>query len=135
MIVLDANIIVSAIAGTHTRTRLGRLLDSGADLAVPAPQLSEAIRVLTDKLGVPAADAAALVEQISQVVRVLEPAAYAGLEASAKARLHERAQNDWPILAAALAFDASVWSNDRDFFGVGVAIWSTRNVQFAVSGD
>jgi predicted nucleic acid-binding protein len=135
LIVLDANIVVSAIVGPHTRGQLSRLLDSGADLAVPAPQLSEALDVLIRKLGMAAPDASALVEQLSQAIRVLEPVAYAMMERSAGVRLHERAQNDWPILAAAMAFDADVWSNDRDFFGIGVALWSTRNVHFAAAGN
>ena len=35
---------------------------------------------------------------------------------------------DAPILACAWAFDADIWSFDRDFAGSGVASWSTPNL-------
>ena len=39
------------------------------------------------------------------------------------------ADYDWPILATALALDLPIWTEDRDFFGCGVATWITRTVQ------
>jgi predicted nucleic acid-binding protein len=134
LIVLDANIIVSAIVGKYARRQMSHLVDAGADLAAPAPQFSEALDVLTGKLGATLAEAVAALEQLLQVIRLLEPAAYAMMETSARARLQDRGQRDWPVLAAAMTFDAGVWSNDRDFFGVGIAVWSTRNVHFAATG-
>lgn len=43
-------------------------------------------------------------------------------------RLRVGGKSDWPLLAAALAFECPVWSDDIDFFGTGVAVWSTANV-------
>jgi len=37
--------------------------------------------------------------------------------------------DDWPILAAALAIDCPIWTEDRDFFGTGVATWTTDRVE------
>lgn len=34
--------------------------------------------------------------------------------------------NDWPTVALALATDAGIWSEDRDYFGCGVATWTTQ---------
>jgi hypothetical protein len=39
---------------------------------------------------------------------------------------------DAPILALAWATQADLWSHDRDFFGVGVACWSTANLRSTV---
>ena len=39
---------------------------------------------------------------------------------------------DAPILACAWAFDADIWSFDRDFAGTGVASWSTANLMRAL---
>lgn len=50
------------------------------------------------------------------------------METHARRRLHERAQSDWSVLAAALAAEGGIWSHDRDFFGVGVPVWSSRNM-------
>ncbi len=39
---------------------------------------------------------------------------------------------DAHILACAWAFDADIWSFDRDFAGTGVASWSTANLMRAL---
>lgn len=33
---------------------------------------------------------------------------------------------DTPTVALALSLDAGVWTDDRDFFGCGLPVWSTR---------
>ena len=70
----------------------------------------------------------------STVIEVLSVGGYIDHEDAARARLGPRGQPDWPVLAAALAFEHDIWSNDRDFFGVGVPVWTTQNVRF-VEGD
>jgi predicted nucleic acid-binding protein len=40
---------------------------------------------------------------------------------------------DSHILACAWAFDADIWSFDRDFAGTGVASWSTPNLMRALA--
>ena len=37
---------------------------------------------------------------------------------------------DWPILAAALALDCPIWTEHIDFFGCGVATWTTDRIEF-----
>ena len=68
------------------------------------------------------------------ILNVVPPLSYAGDEVAARERLTPRGQPDWPVLAAAIAFDDEIWSNDRDFFGVGVPVWSTPNIQFSGLG-
>jgi predicted nucleic acid-binding protein len=46
--------------------------------------------------------------------------------ASAFAR---RDEDDWPILASALALGCPIWTEDTDFFGCGVATWTTDRVE------
>jgi hypothetical protein len=36
--------------------------------------------------------------------------------------------SDWPILATALALQYPIWTEDMDFFGCGVATWTTDRV-------
>ena len=36
--------------------------------------------------------------------------------------------NNWPILAVALLLNCPIWTEDQDFFGVGVATWTTANI-------
>jgi len=35
---------------------------------------------------------------------------------------------DWPILAAALALGCPIWTEDVDFFGCGVATWTSGSI-------
>jgi predicted nucleic acid-binding protein len=36
---------------------------------------------------------------------------------------------DWPIMATAMLLDCPIWTEDQDFFGSGVATWTTTNVE------
>ena len=47
----------------------------------------------------------------------------------ARQRMDRRDKDDWPILAAALALDCPIWTEDTDFFGCGVATWTTDRVE------
>ena len=53
---------------------------------------------------------------------------YGGLEAEARERLAARDTDDWPILASALALACPIWTEDTDFFGCGVATWTSDRV-------
>lgn len=134
MIVADANVLLSAVLGVRTLNQLDYILDRGVDVSIPAPQAAEARRVLTEKRLSTPRDAEAALAHLGGRLRLLELPTFAAAERDARARLHERAQSDWPVLAAALTFDAAIWSNDRDFFGVGVPVWSTRNIALAAPG-
>lgn len=53
---------------------------------------------------------------------------YCQHEAVARRRLGARDPEDWPILAAALAIGCAIWTEDTDFFGCGVATWTSSNI-------
>lgn len=53
---------------------------------------------------------------------------YGDFEGEARKRLGARDPEDWPILAAALALDCPIWTEDTDFFGCGVATWSSASI-------
>ena len=46
-----------------------------------------------------------------------------------KALVARRDPEDWPILAAALALGCPIWTEDTDFFGCGVATWTSDRVR------
>jgi len=54
---------------------------------------------------------------------------YQPQEQQALARISERDPDDWPALACALTLDCPVWTEDADFFGTGVATWTTSRVK------
>ena len=54
---------------------------------------------------------------------------YGEYEAEARERLGSRDPDDWPILATALALGCPIWTEDTDFFGCGVATWTSNRVE------
>jgi predicted nucleic acid-binding protein len=56
------------------------------------------------------------------------------VECKAKARISSRDVNDWPAVAAALLLDCPIWTEDKDFFGAGVATWTTATVELYLAG-
>lgn len=131
VIVVDANIVVSSIVGVAAKRALSDAFERGVKLFVPEPQLAEAASVLLFKLRATRGETEIGLDWVTTMVEPLAPSIYEPFEGVARGRLQQRAQPDWPVLAAALAFDGAVWSHDHDFFGTGVAIWSTRNMRFA----
>ena len=57
----------------------------------------------------------------------------AALEAGAKSRMR-RDPTDRPIVAAALKIGCPIWTDDQDFFGCGIATWTTVQVEIYLAG-
>jgi predicted nucleic acid-binding protein len=66
---------------------------------------------------------------LANIVQPVDYEAYSGFEAVARQRLARRDEDDWPILAAALTLNCPIWTEDMDFFGCGVATWTTDRVE------
>lgn len=132
MIVLDANILVAAVLGRQVPRVLAAAQARGVALAVTERQILEAAHVLVGKIGLTASEARAGLEAVTALITPLGTEFFAAAETPARDRLHARAQSDWPVLAAALAAGGGIWSHDRDFFGVGVPVWSSRNMACAM---
>jgi predicted nucleic acid-binding protein len=72
--------------------------------------------------------ARSLLRALRSLVVVIGSEVYGGLEAEARERLAMRDADDWPILASALALACPIWTEDSDFFGCGVATWTSDRV-------
>jgi predicted nucleic acid-binding protein len=132
MIVLDANILIRAILGQ----RVGQLLDhysqQGVRFYAPETAYAEAeeyLPTLLRKKGKPDTDLAAAVRYLKSKVEPVERESYGIFEAEARARLAGRDDDDWPVLAAALALACPIWTEDQDFFGTGAPVWTTGRVE------
>ena len=55
---------------------------------------------------------------------------YGDYERLASERIQTRDPDDWPVVAVALMLDLSIWTEDQDLFGSGVATWTTDRVKF-----
>jgi predicted nuclease of predicted toxin-antitoxin system len=53
----------------------------------------------------------------------------ADFEVEARKQLGARDPENWPVLATALALDCSIWTEDTDFFGCGVATWTSGSIE------
>jgi predicted nucleic acid-binding protein len=67
-------------------------------------------------------------------VQTIAPDELGRSEGAARARIGPRDPEDWPTLAAALLLDCPVWTEDQDFFGSGVATWTTATVEHYLRG-
>lgn len=70
-----------------------------------------------------------VLDGLEGVVQSIELELYAGMQAQALQRIAIRDANDWPVLACAMTIGCPVWTEDADFFGSGVATWTTDRVE------
>lgn len=131
-LIVDANIVLRTILGRNRH--IARMIDAGVELLIPEAQLVETATVLQRIFGVARAEAYGVIDEIVREIAVVEIESLRDAEDSARVRLSARGQPDWPVLASAFLLDAGIWSDDRDFFGVGVPVWSTGNIGFLARG-
>ena len=131
MLVLDANILMRAVLGKGAKALLTKYADR-VTLVAPDTAFHEARQRLPEVIVGRRMDSAtfmAYFESLSRIIQTVDAEVYAGFEEIARARLARRDEDDWPILAAALALRYPIWTEDSDFFGCGVATWTTDRVE------
>ncbi len=89
---------------------------------------------LLEKRGVQSAAAMAVLDTLESIVQPLEFDLYADLQQQALQRIAMRDADDWPVLACAMTIDCPVWTEDADFFGTGVATWTSDRVALYLAG-
>ena len=130
-LILDANILIRAVLGKRVR----ELIVENADtVQFFAPDVAYAdarkyLPSLLEKRGVKSDPAMAVLDALQSIVRPLELGVYAGLQAPALQRIAIRDADDWPVLACAMTIGCPVWTEDADFFGTGVATWTSDRVE------
>lgn len=128
---LDANILVRAVLGKRVRNIIETHCEK-VSFFVPEAAYREAeehLHELVVKRGGDPEKALALLRSIAGLVDLLGLEIYGEFERQARERLSARDPEDWPILASALALGCPIWTEDTDFFGCGVAIWTSNRVQ------
>ena len=133
-IVLDANVLIRAVLGLRVPALLATYASRVSFLA-PQTVFDEARRHLPAVLATRAASPAAVqaaeqkLDTLADVIAVVPAVSYELLKAKAIARIGPRDPDDWPVLACALLADCAIWTEDRDFFGAGIATWTTATVE------
>jgi predicted nucleic acid-binding protein len=129
-LVVDANILIRAVLGQRVR----RILETHADdisFFVPLAAYAEAeehLGALVVRRGDDPVKALHLLRSLANLGTVVGVDLYGDFEAEARKRLGGRDPDDWPILAAALALGCPIWTEDTDFFGCGVATWTSSSI-------
>lgn len=115
--------------------RVVELRKRGVALATTDRNAAEAMDVLIGKVGLSEAEASDILVEVLRPFELIATEEYDYLEPVAAERLREGGQSDWPVLAAAMAVESDIWSDDVDFFGTGVPVWATPNVRFVEAGE
>ena len=64
---------------------------------------------------------------LSRHLTVVTETEYRERETEARDRV-PRDPNDWPTVALALSLGIGIWTNDYDFFGCGIPVWTTQTL-------
>ncbi|MCU1304557.1 MAG: hypothetical protein JWQ87_4841 [Candidatus Sulfotelmatobacter sp.] len=132
MIVLDANILIRAVLGRRVRQLVEIYTAQGLRFVAPDVAFNDAQKYLPpllNKRGKSDVDVLASLEYLRQLIEPVDCELYGEFEAEARERLRGRDENDWPVLATALGLSCDIWTEDQDFFGTGIAVWTTNRIE------
>jgi len=138
MLVLDANILIRAVLGRRVRQLIDTYAAQGVRFFAPDVAFDDAgkyLPPLLKKRGKSAEDVPASLEYLRTLIEPVDRELYAVFENEARQRLRGRDENDWPVLATALGLGCGVWTEDADFFGTGLAVWTTNSVEIFLKGQ
>lgn len=131
-IVLDANILVRAVLGKKVQGLLEQYV-STTQFFTPDQCYLDAQKYLPplfEKRNLSPQEALNVLEQLTCLIEVVEQDLYSFYEETAKQRIALRDLNDWSVVALALTLNCPIWTEDTDFFGAGVATWTSDRVHF-----
>jgi predicted nucleic acid-binding protein len=135
-IVVDTNILLSAILGGRTRETIADV-EAARELVVTRSSVIEALAVLS-RLEAGLEASRVVLPKVMSGMRIIEPEAYASLLSMASNSLRNASASrngsdkDAHVLALAWMYDADIWSHDRDFAGTGWPSWSSANLAAAL---
>lgn len=123
---VDANVILSALIGGRANDLVW---NHRLDLATTAHTIREVVRylpTLADKAGV-ALDVAVGALRLLPIT-TYRRGFYRAAIAQARELIGGRDPDDVDLLALSLKLGAPIWTNDRDFEGLGVEIYTTARL-------
>jgi len=130
-LVLDANILLRAVLGVRVRSLL-EAYEETATFYSPDVCFYDARKYISDLASRRNFDPAIgllVLDRLERIVQVVDRSLYEAYEEVAQTRIASRDIEDWPVIATSLLLDCPVWTEDQDFFGSGVATWTTNNIE------
>lgn len=85
------------------------------------------VTALARKKGLDAEVCAGALISLLLIVQVVENSLLGSAKEEALARIRDK--DDWPAPALALQLECAIWTEDQDFFGIGIATWTTNTVE------
>ncbi len=130
ILVLDANIIIRSVLGNKVRNLL---LEYSTKIDFLAPDLcvddaEEYLPVIFEKKGLSGSAALEVLNHIKPLFQIIDHDIYQDCMIDAQNRMRHKDIEDWPVVATALLFNCPIWTEDKDFFGVGVPTWTTDRI-------
>ncbi len=136
-LVLDANILIRATLGSRVRSLLEAYEDS-TDFYAPDVCFEDAREYIPQVLSSRGEDpevGLVVLREIGALVQPVDRALYRDFEQLARERMAARDVEDWPVVAVALMLKVPIWTEDQDFFGAGIATWTTDRVELYLRGE
>src|ERR1035441_4727139 len=131
-LVIDANILVRAVFGERVYNLLKEYEDV-AEFYSPDLCIEEARKhlpaIAARRRGAFAPAESTLNHIVDDLISVVDRSLYEEFEDRARARISSRDAGDWPVVATALLIDAPIWTEDQDFFGSGIATWTSNKIE------
>ena len=130
-LVLDANILIRAVFGKRVLSILQTFEESVSFFSpdVCFDDARQYIPGLAARRGIDVSAGVVALEAIGQIVESVDRSLYESHELHARERVSPRDPEDWPIAAVALLLGLAIWTEDQDFFGTGLASWTTDRVE------
>ena len=129
-IALDANILIRAVLGRRVSGLL-HAYQGCVEFFTTQSCMNEAhthLPIILEKRSGDSQNALALIDGLSRIVYAVDPPFYEHRYQEAFQRIGARDPNDWPLVALALQLGCPVWTEDKDFFGSGIATWTTETI-------
>jgi predicted nucleic acid-binding protein len=129
VLVLDANIIIRAVLGNKVRNYLLKFYET-VDFFTPDICIEEVrknLPTIFEKRNISPQPSIEVFKHVQNLLQIVDENLYTQREIDAKKRM-KRDINDWPVVATALLFNCAIWTEDKDFFGVGIPLWTTDRV-------
>jgi predicted nucleic acid-binding protein len=130
-LIVDANILLRAVFGANVLALLNDYADTIA-FYTPDVCFEEAqkhIPAISLQKKVNPVAAFEFLERVKGLVEPVSLTLYEQNESAARRRITVRDVKDWPVLATTLLLNCPLWTEDQDFFGTGIATWTTNNIE------
>ena len=135
-LVVDANILLRGVMGRRVWNILEKYRKS-ARFYAPDVCFEDARKyiptVTKSRMGLD--EAMQVLDKIEHVVELVELHLYQEFEKAAQERIFARDPDDWHVVATALSLQCPIWTEDQDFFGSGIATWTTDRVELFLSQE